>query len=511
MTTYDYKLEPISAMWNKLESAKSAVLTRAVDCSKITIPSVFPPDGFNDENTLDDVNQSFGARAVLNLSSKLVQTLFPPTFTFFKLSPTKEIEEQIMLNEQVDVASMDLLQQQLVKLETGIMSEFERQSLRSIIYEAIKLLIVTGNALIWKDGNTNTILNLRNYCVKRDSTGTIIDVIVREKINPLLLPEGVKTEEQPKVDSEEVFVYTRIVFDGENYQMYQEFEDVVINGSEYTFKKGEVLPFIVLRWTSNSGSHYGRGLVEHYLGDLRNYEALNIVLTDIASVMARTLFLVNPNSEYGTNVEQLNNAVTGDYIAGHANDITVPQVNKNSDMSVILQLMQHIEQRLSQAFLLFTTRQAERVTAQEIREVAQALEETLGGVYALLSETLQKPLLLHIMNDLNIDFKGQVEAVITTGVEALGRGADSNRLLNALEMLQLIPDAQNFLKTKTLVERIVYSNGIPLDNLVKTDEELQAEQEQAMQQQSMMGMDNAVSSGLGNAIPQMAQQYMNGE
>lgn len=353
----DYKATTIASVWDKLESNKNPVVTRAEDCAKLTIPSVFPKEDFSDSSVEDDVYQSLGARAVLNLSAKFMQTLFPTTATFFKLMPTKEFEQQILTGD--NKKALDELNANLVKLETAITNEMERQAIRKQIHEALKLLIVTGNVCLWKDVGDMTVLSLRNYVVKRDTKGNILDLVIREKMSPKALPDTITVKDDSE---EEIYVYTRMVADGEgNYQIYQEVDNNIVAGSEYSVKTTDTPPFIVLRWTATAGSSYGRGLVEHYLGDLRNYEALNMAIVDIASVMARTVFLVNPNTQHNTDVETLNNAVTGDYVAGHADDITVSQTNKQSDLQVLLNYMQILETRLSQAFLLFTSRNAERV------------------------------------------------------------------------------------------------------------------------------------------------------
>jgi len=305
-----------------------------------------------------------------------------------------------------------------------------------------------------------------------------------------------------------------MVNDGEgNYQKYQEVEDKVVAGSDETFRINEdTTPFIILRWTSVPNSNYGRGLVEHYIGDLRNYEAMNMVMVDLASVMSKVVYMVNPNTQHGTDVEDLNNATTGDYIAGHADDITVPQTNKNSDLNALLNYMQTLELRLSQAFLLFTSRDAERVTAKEIARTAQQLEETLGGVYSLLSDELQKPLLSLFIKELNIKLDTQIEPVITSGLEALGRGNDANKLMQFIEGLGVIPEGWNEVNKNTLVNRLAYATGIDVDNLIKTVEQKEAEQkamqEQAMQQQlgaSMAQNGGKVLAEQAGANPQLLQ------
>lgn len=500
---YEYKDKSISSQWEVLTSDKSTVLTRAEDCSKLTIPTIFPLNDFKDSSVVDDVYQSLGARAVLNLASKLMQTLFPSNANFFKLMPSKDLEEQIMAGS--DPQALDLMNQQLVKLETAIGNEMDRQSIRKVLHEAMKLLVVTGNVCLWKHEGETSLFSLRDYSVKRDIMGNIVDLIVREKMSPHLLPDDINL---PNPTEEDVIIYTRMVADGEgNYQIYQEVQEVLIAGSEYSIKTTDPLPFIVLRWTANAGSNYGRGLVEHYLGDLRNYEAINMVIVDTASVMARTVFMVNPNTPYGTDVEDLNDAVTGDYIAGHADDITVPQTNKQTDLALLLQYMQILETRLSQAFLLYTQRDAERVTAEEIRVMSQQLEETLGGIYSILSDDLQRPLLESFMQDLNVKLDKSIESVITAGLDALGRGSDANKLLQFLEMLAMIPEGFNQINQSTLVNRLAYSLGVSADGLIKTVEEMQQEAEASRTQMAEDALGESVAKEGGKKVAeQMANQ-----
>ena len=56
--------------------------------------------------------------------------------------------------------------------------------------------------------------------------------------------------------------------------------------------------------------------------------------------------------------------------------------------------MSKIEQRLSYAFLLNASviRDSERTTAEEVRMTAQELQDSLGGIYGVLSQEFQLPL-----------------------------------------------------------------------------------------------------------------------
>ncbi|WP_416142558.1 portal protein, partial [Escherichia coli] len=85
-----------------------------------------------------------------------------------------------------------------------------------------------------------------------------------------------------------------------------------------------------------------------------------------------------------------------------------------------------MEARLSYAFMLNSAvqRTGVRVTAEEIRYVASELEDTLGGVYSILSQELQLPLVRVLLKQLQATQqipelpKEAVEPTISTGLEA---------------------------------------------------------------------------------------------
>ena len=71
------------------------------------------------------------------------------------------------------------------------------------------------------------------------------------------------------------------------------------------------------------------------------------------------------------------------------------QVNKFNDFNIAFQTMRLIEERLQFAFMLNTSvqRNNDRVTATEINYVSKELDDSLGGLYSLLSQELQLPLI----------------------------------------------------------------------------------------------------------------------
>ncbi len=154
-----------------------------------------------------------------------------------------------------------------------------------------------------------------------------------------------------------------------------------------------------------------------------------------------------------------------------------------------------LESRLSYAFLLNSAVQSgasgrDRVTAEEIRYVAGELEDTLGGVYSLLSQELQYPLVGCVYNQMQAqgllpiisEEIAEIEPSIITGVDALGRGQDLNNLAQALQIMQQFPEFMQALNVGNLATRIFAAAHIDATGLVKTPEQLQAEQQAAMEQ-----------------------------
>ena len=183
-------------------------------------------------------------------------------------------------------------------------------------------------------------------------------------------------------------------------------------------------------------------------------------------------------------------------------------------MQVSLQYVQSLEQRLGYVFMLQSAvqRRAERVTAEEIRYLAGELEDTLGGTYSILSQELQLPLVRRIMAQL--ESMGEiptlpektVEPTITTGLEAIGRGHDLNKLLTLKDIIASTPGSENCLKTNNFIAMCATALGIDTEGLLKTDEEIMQEQQQAMMMQMAQQAASPLAQGFVNANTEQAPQ-----
>ena len=260
------------------------------------------------------------------------------------------------------------------------------------------------------------------------------------------------------------------------------------------------------------GEDYGRGYVEEYLGDLKSLESLTQSIVEGSAAAAKVLFLVRPNGT--TRVKTLAESPNGAIVTGDDNDVSSLQLGKSQDFNVAQQTIQMLQTRLSRVFLMNSSirRDAERVTAEEIRIAHQELEIALGGVYSVLSQEFQLPLVELLMNKMEKEKKipelpsEGLKPLIITGVEALGRGEDLNKLGLFLQQLSpLGPQVIQEINVEDYITRLAGSLGIDTEGLVKSPEQKQAEMEAAQSQQAMMANQQMMGKLAEKATPEMVK------
>lgn len=470
---------PAKARWAKLSTRRNAVLERARDCAKLTIPGLLPPEGHTDQSTLSTPYQSIGARGVNNLSSKLLLALLPPGSSMFRL----RIEEDVA-KEMGGQASA--VEEALAQIERKVTTVIETSPIRPTTFEAVSHLVVAGNVMLHvPDADNIRLFRLDQYAVLRDSVGHPVEAVTLETVHPSTLDQATITAGKVDVKTaERVDVYTVIEWRPEGETYWQEINDVEIPGTRGVrpMDKAEWLP---LRWRSVPGQDYGRGHVEEYLGDLRSLEGLSESIVQFAAAAAKIILMVRPNAT--TDADDIADAESGDVITGNPEDLAWIQLEKYADFQVSNQVAERLETRLSHAFLLRSgvTRNAERVTAEEIREVAQELEDALGGVYTVLSQEFQLPFVRRLMasiKGLPVLPKKSVRPMIVTGFEALGRNHSLNRLRSFVSDIaqSLGPIGLQRLNTGELLTRLGTGYGIEdVASLLKTDEQMAQESQQA--------------------------------
>lgn len=500
------------------------MLDRARDCAKLTIPYLLPEEGHTENDRLPTPYQGLGARCVNNLASKLLLTLFPPNSPFFRLMIPDALIEQ--LTQQLGAANFKTqIEDKLAQSERAVAAYIERNAVRVPAFKALKQLVTTGNVLCYlpPEGGMK-VYRFDQFVVQRDPLGNVLEIIVREEVSPVTLSEELQAalsgtdkapEDEASTDVKTVELFTRVVREEKKWVVSQEVGGVPVPDADGTYPLEET-PWLPLRWTESEGEHYGRGHVEEYLGDFVSLEDLSRALVDGSTASARLLWLVDPNGT--TDIRKLEKTPNGGFVSGKPENVQALQVQKASDFKVAYEQATKLETRLSYAFLLNSSvqRNAERVTAEEIRYVASELEDALGGIYSILTQEFQLPLVRRIMaqmkkaGELPQFAQDTVKPIITTGLEALGRGHDLTKLESFLQALQpLASEVMPYINIGDLITRVGTSLGIDMQGLVKSEQEVQQAQQQSMMMQAMQsaapGVASEATKGIVNTSAAQAQ------
>ena len=485
--------------YDRLSSSRSQFLNAARQASELTLPYLIREDEHTTKSALKLTTpwQSTGAKGVVTLASKLMLALLPPQTSFFKLQVN-----DVNLPDELGPEIRSELDLSFAKIERTVMESIAESGDRVVVHQALKHLVVAGNALIFMSKDGLKLYPLSRYVVDRDGNGNVIEIVTKETISKKLIKKFYPEYEDKAQDSvvddghipnDECVIYTHVKLDNNRWIWHQELEGNILPKSmgKAPF---DANPWLVLRFNHVDGEVYGRGRVEEFLGDLKSLEALSQAIVEGSAAAAKVVFTVSPSST--TKPQTLAKAGNGAIIQGRPDDIGVVQVGKTADFSTAYQMIGSLTQRLNEAFLILNVRDSERTTAEEVRMTQLELEQQLGGLFSLLTVEFLVP---YLNRKLNVAQKtgdiprlpqgGIVRPTIVAGINALGRGQDRESLAQFLTVIAqtMGPDAiAQYINPDEVIKRLAASSGIDVLNLVKSMQELQAEQAQQLQQQQAM-------------------------
>ena len=480
-TRYDY-----------LSGERTQFLDEAEQAAELTLPYLIIKDQYTKGmRHLPTPWQSVGAKCAVTLAAKLMQSMLPVQTSFFKL----QVDES-QLGQEFGPQIKSELDLSFAKIERTILEAISSSNDRVVVHEALLHLVVAGNALVFMGKEGLKLYPLNRYVCERDGNGNVIEIVTKETIAKKLiedqLPEDVLQQYDTVVDGsddnvEECDIYTHIKRDNNRYVWHQEVHGKILEKS-YGKSPVDVTPWIVLRFNSVDGEDYGRGRVGQFIGDLKSLEALSQALVEGSAAAAKVVFTVSPSST--TKPSTLANAGNGAIVQGRPDDIGVVQVGKSADFGTAFQMMQQLERRLNDAFLVMQVRQSERTTAEEVRLTQMELEQQLGGLFSLLTTEFLLPYLNRILNQFQKNGKiprlpkDIVKPTIVAGINALGRGQDRESLGQFLQIVAqtMGPEAvQKFINPEEVIKRLAAASGIDVLNLVTSMEEIQQREQQAQQ------------------------------
>jgi hypothetical protein len=434
-----------------------------------------------------------------------MMALLPPQQSFFKLQLTDQQEIPPEIRTDLDLT--------FAKIERTINEMIAASDDRVVVHQALKNLVVAGNALIFMGKDHLKMYPLNRYVVERDGNGNVIEIVTKEHINKKVLGDKYGKETKDYDDKklndvsasgprgggnsytgagDNVCVYTHVKLENNRYVWQQEVDGKIIPGSIGKSPK-DATPWLVLATNRVDGEMYGRGRVEEYLGDLKSLEALSQALVEGSAAAAKVVFTVSPSAT--TKPASLAAAGNGAIIQGRPDDIGVVQVGKTADFRTAYEMAMGLEKRLSDAFLIMQVRNSERTTAEEVRMTQLELEQQLSGAFSLLTVDFLVPYLNRKL--LVAQRSGKIPRLpnkivaptIVAGLNALGRSSDREALTQYLQVLgqTMGPEVLfKYVNADEVAKRFAASVGVDVLNLVKSMEEIQGQEQQEMEKAQQM-------------------------
>lgn len=488
-------------------------LDQAIDNASLTIPSLIPESarstGLTRETGLDSLYQGLGARGLGQLAAKVLTSLMPPQMPFFRMVLDEGAVKRYIESRggSIPPEAREQLIGRLANQEKAIDSRLNKMRVRSKLSMGLRHLLCGGNVLLYTGGDRLRVYIFAKYCQELDPEGRPLEIVIKEEVSPQVLKA---MKPRAKVDPEgtqRVCVYTHVKWDYRNDRVewvQQDKDGNIPNTSGSSPVQG--CPWIPLSVNRIDGENYGRAPIEEFLGDLASLNELTRAQVEAALQMSKVVWANNPNGM--TRAQDFALAGNGDVIAGSDGDLTaITAGEKVRELQGGVQVMGMLERRLSYSFLLTESvqRDAERVTAQEIRLMAESLDSGLAGLYSDLSDQLQLPLVQSVIykmtesNELEPLPEDLIAPQVTTGLDAIGARNERNRLLDWLQTLQAAIGPEGVLqrlKVEPFLQRLASYDHLNVEGLVMTEQEIQAATQEA--QQARLA-ETAVSGALNGA------------
>ncbi|WP_397473759.1 portal protein [Pusillimonas sp.] len=509
----------VKEAWEAAEGKRRPLVTRCEKYAAFTIPIICPTDGYNQQSTeLQTDYQSVGALAVNSLANKLILALFAPSRPFMRYEIPAGISEELGV-------AVGQIQSLLATAEKDSMRLLDQMATRPRLYEVCRHLIVTGNCLLILGNDRESplrVLGIKKYTVKRSMSGKVVDIIIKEvvsfaeleiEVQQLLnqLPAYKHMNPEDPRTCQDVTWFTRVQLQGDGrYHVTTYVDDVALPAKYNGVYSPEELPYRPLTWELPDGQDYGIGLVEQCAGDFMALSALSEAELKAAILASEFRWIVNPAGN--TQPEDLMETENGAAIPGVKDDIIALSAS-GAGVAHGLQLMDTVlakyVNRIGRTFLLGSSviRDAERVTAEEIRMQAQELETSLGGVYSRLAVDFQLPLAYWLarMSGVSLGDTG-IRPTIITGLDALSRNADLENLkLCIVDMAQLQAAMQGplefVLNATAIADAIFAGRGVDPKLYVNPPEV----QKQLMAQRQQQQLEQAVAGPVAGAAAQAQQ------
>lgn len=509
------KEQTLEERFRLLDSRRQYRIDLARKCASLTIPSVLPPINWNDGMVLSQPFSSIASRGVTAMASRMLSALMPLNDSpFFRFGLKNGAEATPEIKAYLETLSYQVFNKVIC------------QNLRETIFQALQHLIIIGDVMVIMDDDFS-FRNIRTdqYVVQRNVQGKVIETIHLE-YEPCKDGDDDYATSSAGTGIKQGYdvIYCQYKLDEKKntwYSTKENDEGEVIDTGEYA-----VCPLIPLRWYGIMGENYGRSHCEDILGDLLSLE--NYTQAHIEGMAASSTFWIGVDPAGMTEIDDISSARNGTFIPARSTDIFCisPAQTLNPQVASTSNAVAEMRREVADAFLM--TRAAipsgDRVTATAVRMIGSELETVLGGAFSAIARDLMEPIIkrtIFIMlnnGDMDegmyaqfFDKDGTLQTEIITGLQALSRDSDLQKLMQMGEMVRnLPPQALQTFKWDSYATALISSLGFDARMWVKSAEQVaqeqQQQQQQAMQMQMQQQAGSSITNGAVNTAAQAAQQ-----
>ncbi len=501
------------ACYERLEARRNEFIDRARISQRLTLPYWLADSDSQDESAAPGKRRipytSIGGMGTNNLASRLTMTLMPVGELFFRFA-IDEIEaslaQTIQLNQEAQAgglsedqledahdrmaAQRSSLDGVLATLERGVLLDLEAQDSRPEIDEISKHLLIVGNVLVQDTDEGLLCHSLLKYVLRRFPNGKPAEAVLMELVELEQLPKRTasflqeqKALDQPESyvykgqdDTQKLKVYTHIRWDRSRCQWNQEILGHAIPGTRGS-SRAEEAPWMPLRLQRLSSTAYSPGYVEAVaLADLQTAETLTQALTERA--LGQSKFLTGRRPGAHITERSLKQAQNGAVVTAHPDDIFPIELGlKGQNTSMAEDRLSKIEARLNTMFMVMQARDSERTTAEEIRQLALQVDQSMSGLYSLLAkdflQTLVRRRLVRMLRAGRVPQMPEiVRPVVNVGLAAIGRATDLERLRQFLAVLFQSVGPEQVLESVNvgeLIRRVGAASSVPTAGLIKSE------------------------------------------
>lgn len=514
----------IAKLWASEDSRSSSAIKRAQWAASLSLPFVFPQDGFKGGDSLHNPNDSLPARGMYNVVGKLRSTLYTGD-GWFELDVDPEYKYTAKVENRYASMAQDLYIESLkirAALEASSLDKKYRTSsgFYTRITQSLTQLVVTGSTLegIGLRGNKDYSLRVfrrDQYRTRRDGYGDVLYHVIKESVTLGELEDDVLAKIGPQDEDKPLDLFTsyRRQRDGK-WLLQQEIAGVIVH--EETHETPRIYQTDLKK---APGDDYGRGLVELYAADFISNDFFAGRIKDYTEGASKFNLMIDRLSQLTP--EDLN-VPSGRIIPnarienGVCQDVAILQLNKNADMTVANQVWERLQMSLAKTMLL----DADAAPSGEAgrhstawKQTAEQLQGWLGDFYATIVDEQQKPKLWAAI-DMGtrtglLDKRKLVwaEVVSLTGLEAIDK---KRRAEAALQLAQLAgslgPEAARQINVGVLLSLAARTLGVAEPGLVKTPEQLEQEARRAMADQVKVQATTSVAQEAARAAGGIAQQ-----